>query len=393
MPHDQALYQWNERLATHFPELPAAHRGWLATASFGIALARCAAVSAVALQLAIRLGLSLATARQRLRELYQPAAVKAGHRRQDLDPTTCFGPLLRWATAGSTDRRLAVALDPTDVAGRFLVLTISVLYRSCAIPVAWHVQPIHGVGSWNARWERPLRDLRDRLGDGWEVLVLTDRGLESPELFRAITTLGWHPLMRVKAQGKFRPAGWHTGYPLRQFVAAVGRRWTGHGLAYPSGSKLPCTLLACWEADHEEPWLVLTDLAPGAAAPGWYAWRAWIEQGFKRLKSGGWDLERTRMADPERVARWWAAVALATLWALEVGGSDEALGWAGGLRALAALGISLFTLGSRWLQQTLMEGRSAPQGRWHQTEWSIDPRPIDPLQEQDLCQTAGSLPL
>src|SRR5919202_7040540 len=124
MPHDQALYQWNQRLATHFPELPEAQRRWLATASFGIALARCAAVSAVALQLALRLGLALNTVRQRLRELYQPAAIKAGRRRQEFDPTTCSGPLLRWAAAGSTDRRLAVALDPTDLAGRFLVLTI-----------------------------------------------------------------------------------------------------------------------------------------------------------------------------------------------------------------------------------------------------------------------------
>src|SRR4051812_17839711 len=124
MPHDRALYQWNRRLATQFPALPEAHRGWLATASFGIALARCAAVSAVALQLATRWGRALTPARQRLRELYQPATVKAGQRRQDFDPTTCFGPLLRWAVAGSTDHRLAVALDPTDVAGRFLILTI-----------------------------------------------------------------------------------------------------------------------------------------------------------------------------------------------------------------------------------------------------------------------------
>jgi DDE family transposase len=393
MPHDQALYQWNDRLATHFPELPAAHRGWLATASFGIALARCAAVSAVALQLAPRLGLALTTARQRLRELYQPAAVKAGHRRQDFDPTTCFGPLLRWATAGSTDRRLAVALDPTDLAGRFLVLTISVVSRSCAIPVAWHVQPIHGVGSWNDRWKRLLGELRDRRGDGWEVLVLTDRGLESPELFRAIAAPGWHPLMRVKARGKFRPAGWHRGYPMGQFAAAVGRRWKGAGRAYPGGSKLPGTLLACWEAGHEGPWLVLTELAPAAAEVGWYAWRSWIEQGFKRLKSGGWQLERNRMTDPERVARWWAAVAVATLWALEVGGGDAALGWAGGLMALAAVGLSLFRLGACWLQQALMEGREAPRGRWHAAAWPIDPRPSDPLQEQDLCQTAGSLPL
>src|SRR5919202_910997 len=150
MPHDQALYQWDQRLATHGPELPAAQRRWL-------------------------------------------------------------------AAAGSTDRRLAVALDPTDLAGRFLVLTISVLYRSCAIPVAWHVRPIHGPGSWNACWATMLGQLRQRLGDGWEVLVLSDRGLESPELFRAITALGWHPLMRITALGKFRPAGWHRGYPMRQF--------------------------------------------------------------------------------------------------------------------------------------------------------------------------------
>jgi Transposase DDE domain len=393
MPHDQALYQWHDRLATHFPELPEAQRRWLATASFGIALARCAAVSAVALQLAIRLGLALNTVRQRLRELYQPAAVKAGQHRQDFDHTTCFGPLLRWATAGSTDRRLALALDPTDLAGRFLVLTISVLYRSCAIPVAWHVQPIHAAGSWNARWEPLLGALRDRLGADWEVLVLTDRGLESPTLFRAITALGWHPLMRVKTQGKFRPDGWHKGYPMRQFAAAAGRRWKGAGLAYPGGSKLRCTLLACWEAGHAEPWLVLTDLASGAAEVGWYAWRSWIEQGFKRLKSGGWQLDRNRMSDPERVARWLAAVALATLWALEVGGGDATLSWAGGLAGLAAVGLSLFTLGSRWLQQVLMEGQTAPRGHFHAVVWPSDPRPSDPLQEQDLCQTAGSLPL
>lgn len=393
MPHDQALYQWNERLATHFPDLPAAHRGWLATASFGIALARCAAVSAVALQLALRLGLALNAARQRLRELYQPAAVKAGRHRRQFDPTTCFGPLLCWATAGAPGRRVAVALDPTDLAGRFLVLTVSVLYRSCAIPVAWRVRPIHGAGSWNDDWVAMLGALRARLGAGWEVLVLSDRGLESPELFRAITALGWHPLMRVKAHGEFRPAGWHKGYPMGRFAAAAGRRWKGPGLAYPGGSRLPGTLLAGWEAGHEGPWLVLTDLAPGSAEPGWYAWRAWIEQGFKRLKGGGWDLERTRMADPDRVARWWAAVALATLWALEVGGGDEVLAWAGGLAALMALGISLFTLGSRWLQQALMEGHSAPQGRWHRADWPIDRRPIDPLREEELCQTARSLPL
>ena len=393
MPHEHALYQWSDRLAMYFPDLSEAHRGWLATASYGIAVARSASVSAVALRVATLLNLSLDVVRQRLRELYQPAEVKSGHHRRDFDFTLCFGPLPRRATAPCQGRRIALALDPTDLGGRFLVLTVSVLYRSCAIPVAWHVQPVHQAGSWNDRWKELLGALRDRLGDGPEVVVLSDRGLESPELFLAIAGLGWHPLMRVKAHGKFRPEGWHKGYPMRRFAEAVGRRWKGPGVAYPGGSKLACTLLACWEEGHEGPWLVLTDLAPGSAEVGWYGFRAWIEQGFKRLKSGGWKLEENRMSDPERVARWWTAVALATLWALETGGGDEPLTWAGGLERLARRGIALFELGATWLQEALMGAKPLLPGRWHPLTWMIDPRPSDPLEERNWCQNTQSLPL
>ena len=50
----------------------------------------------------------------------------------------------------------------------------------------------------------------------------------SADLFRAIVGLGWHPLMRVKGGGKFRPDGWHKGYPLRGFAPGAGRRWAKH---------------------------------------------------------------------------------------------------------------------------------------------------------------------
>ena len=51
--------------------------------------------------------------------------------------------------------------------------------------------------------------------------------------------------------------------------------------------------------------------------------RAWIEQGFKITKRAGWQWHRTRMTDPERAARLWLAVAVATLWLLSVGGEAE----------------------------------------------------------------------
>ncbi len=51
--------------------------------------------------------------------------------------------------------------------------------------------------------------------------------------------------------------------------------------------------------------------------------RAWIEQGFKVTKRAGGQWQRTRMTEPQRAARLWLAVAVATLWLLSVGGVAE----------------------------------------------------------------------
>ncbi|MGL4551754.1 MAG: transposase, partial [Gemmataceae bacterium] len=85
------------------------------------------------------------------------------------------------------------------------------------------------------------------------------------------------------------------------------------------------TLLARWEEGYAEPWLVLTDLPPESASAAWYGLRTWIEQGFKVIKGGGWDREKTRMEDPERVERSWLVLAVATLWVVALGVADEVL--------------------------------------------------------------------
>jgi hypothetical protein len=217
---------------------------------------------------------------------------------------------------------VALALDATSLGERFTVLACAVVYRGCAVPVAWSVLEANKPGAWHPHWCEMLRRVRDALGPGWTVLVLTDRGLESPELFREITQSGFHPLMRVKTAGKFRPEGWHKFYGLGSFAMREGDRFASRGLAY-SGVKLPCTLLACRVAGCEEAWLVLTDLPSGCADPCWYSLRSWIEQGFKVIKRGGWNWQKTRMTDPTRAERLWAVVSLATLWLVEVGGLAE----------------------------------------------------------------------
>jgi hypothetical protein len=382
MPHAQALYQWTDRVQQLFPDLKTHQARDLAHYSFGAVLARSCGLVRVLAHLAALLLCSFHALRQRLRELYQPAAVQRGGARSAFDYTLCFGPLVRWAASGQKDRRLLLALDPTCHLDRFRVLAVGVLYQGSALPVAWVVQTADQKGAWNDLWKDLLGRLHQALGPGWEVLVLTDRGLESADLFRAIVGLGWHPLLRVKKAGTFRPVGWRKGYAMKGFAPAVGRRWAGAGLAYPTGARLPCTLLASWDEGHEEAWLILTDLPARAANPAWYAWRMWIEHGFKVIKSGCWQWQHTRMTDPERAARLWAVLAVATLWMMEIGGEGQALPLPGWPRL-----VSLVQAGLARLLSALCRGEALPQGRLLEQDWPAPDGKSDQLTESmmNLC--------
>lgn len=320
------VYEWADVIATHLPQLTKPQATVLALWSYGMVLARSCALTAVTVLLAALLQAKENTVRQRLREFTYEAAAKRGEQRTELDVASCWRPLLAWVLADWSSPQLALALDPTTLGDRFVVLTVSVLYRGCAIPVAWQVVPANRPGAWRPHWLRLLRLLHRAVPRHLTVLVLADRGLYARWLFRRIVRLGWHPLLRVNAQGTFRPAGTARYQSLRSFVPEPGTAWQGRGTAFQGPDRrLECTLLAYWAVGCEEPWLVLTDLPPDASDVRWYGLRAWIEQGFKIIKRGGWQWQRTRMTDPDRAARLWLAIAVATLWLLQVGGAADAV--------------------------------------------------------------------
>jgi hypothetical protein len=325
MSCQRAVYQWTAVVTTHLPHLSKPQATVLALWSVGMVLARSCALSAVSTFVARGLERKPHTVRQQLREFCYEAKAKRGQPRREVQVETCFTPLLAWVVSWWEGQQLAVALDATTLGQRFVVLVISVLYRGCAIPVAWTVLPAGEKHAWRAEWLRMLRQVRAAVPRRFFVLVVADRGLYARWLFRRIVRLGWHPLLRINVGGTFRPAASARYQPLRNLVPQPGTQWAGRGTAFVGPRRrLNCTLLARWEKGYTDPWLLLTDLAPGAGEACWYGLRAWIEQGFKITKRGGWQWQRTRMTDPQRAARLWLAVAVATLWLLSVGGEADA---------------------------------------------------------------------
>jgi hypothetical protein len=125
------LYRWPEQLGSRFPGLPPVFVALLALWSLGMILARRCGLDSAAAHLAPLLGQKDNTVRQRLREFYQEKEAKAGAKRgaprRDFDVTACFAPLLAWALSFWPCRRLALALDVTNLGDRFHVLCVSVL--------------------------------------------------------------------------------------------------------------------------------------------------------------------------------------------------------------------------------------------------------------------------
>ena len=187
-------------------------------------LAKCCGLNWVTAMLASTLGEKEGNLRQRLREWCWEKEQKKGLQRTDWEVRQSFKPLLKWVLSlwRAEERQLALAMDATSLKDIFVVLSISVVYRGCAIPVAWAVLPEGKPGSW------------------------------------------------------------------------------------------------------KEPWFILTDLPPESASAAWYAMRSWIEDCFKDFKRDGWQWQKTRMSDPARAARFWLALAVATLWVVSAGGEADA---------------------------------------------------------------------
>jgi len=384
------VLEWTKIIQTHLPHLSKPQATVLALWSLGMVLARSCALTAVSAFLATWLGRKEPAVYQQLREFCYEATAKRGTARQELVVETCFVPLLGWGVAQWEGTQLALALDATTLGTRFTVLAISVVYRGCAIPVAWTVLAATAKHAWRREWLRMLRQVHRAVPRTWTVLVLADRGLYARWLFRRITRLGWHPFLRINTGGTFRPTGQVRGVPLQTLVPEPGTTWQGTGIAFKGRDRqLHCTLLACWEAGYKDPWLILTDLPPEASTACWYGLRAWIEQGFKITKRAGWQWQRTHMTQPERAARLWLAVAVATLWLLRVGGEADATIPVSTVRDVTALVpeprrtrratrlrlVSVFRRGWNLILVALLDHAPLPLGRFVPEPWPAVPVP------------------
>ncbi len=371
----KAVVQLESQLSVYLPDLSSAQRKGLAFWVVGTVLAGSACLNAVFSILASEVA-DHGRLRQRLRMwLRDRPSTQGWYSGPAVEVRSCFGPLLRWILSLWQGTALVLALDPTTLRDRVTCLAVSVVYRGCALPVAWQVVPAQEAsGSWAEAYCGLLQLLAPAIPRRTQVTALCDRGLASPRLWQAICGQGWPVYMRYQRDITFQSqAG--ARLPVTAWV-------TQPGTAFGRGRQRRCTLVAVWGADQQQPWFLLTDQPPAAVSLQLYGLRVWVEQGFRILKRAGWHWHRTRRLAPRRAERHWLVMAIATLLTLAHGTRvedaqrlgrhpwrltlDKGISWVGigsGIRigGPAPRGAGPGAAGATG--QRLCEGRKAPWGR------------------------------
>ena len=215
-------------------------------------------------------------------------------------------------------KQIILLVDLTKLAGRLDVMMVGLAYRKRCIPLAWRCMA--GQQTWEKAQVLVISELLSWIApavpEGQCPIVEADRGIgNSSALARAVADLGWYFLFRVRDNVRVRLADGRER--ILADLIQPGRQWSGTGEVFKKGGWIQAHIHLIWKRSMDEPWCIVTNHPQAMAA--WYAVRMWQEEGFRDLKSGGWQWHRSQVRQPDHAERLILALTLAYAWTLSLG--------------------------------------------------------------------------
>jgi hypothetical protein len=268
-----------------------------------------------------------------------------------------YKKVLEHVFGGWSNVSVTIILDGVMLFGdRWQVFRVSVLHGCRAVPLAWMVVEGKGlvkVNKLKGMLNKVQRFLKKHVKD---VLFLADAGFRDWDWAQLCTELGWNYGIRI-ACNTYLTLLDGTTERLDRLVPKNRNRYFQNAWL-TKDAKWQANVSVTWTTDKDgqpEMVAVMTNQLACRARLREYAKRMSIEQSFRDDKSGGFDLEHTRLQHADRVDHLLLAIAIATLWCHELGefvlkhGDD----FRRQIDPAFQRTLSLFQLGLRWLKRCL----------------------------------------
>lgn len=277
---------------------------------------------------------------------------------KDVTPEAVWLPFARAVLAALAHTPLTIVVDGTTAGRGCMVLMASVVYHGRAIPLLWTV--VKGKKGHLPQDEHCalIARLQNVIPDTAQVLLLGDGEFDGTQLQSALATAGWDYVCRtginitIYAQNRVFPVG---ALPLKrgEAVALADVEMTAERYG-------PVLVLGIWDTNQDTPIYLVTSLSDPEAAADWYRLRFRIEGMFANHKSRGFQIHKSHLCKPERLARLLLATSLAYLWVHEVAMFAQAHGWVAQFHRTDRCDLSVFQIGLRAMQYARRERKRLP---------------------------------
>lgn len=303
MSHQQ-VYQWMTEIARQMPSLGKWQAKGLALFSLGVIWSERSTLTKVAEKLG-HFGSADSLERRFQRWVSNPR----------INITVCLTWWVRWVVKTFDHDKLVLLVDETKLSKHLSVMMVGVAYEQRCIPLVWRCYHQHQ--GQVALIKELLQLIAQAVSFTYPPLVQADRGIgTSPALIGGIKEIGWRYLFRVQNHTKVLTRQGHF-VALNRVVHKPGQQWSGYGVVFKRRGRVRAYVHVVWARGQREPWCLVTNdpLVVGS----WYAIRVWQEEGFRDLKSGGWQWQRSRVWQPDHAERLVLVLALAYAWTLTQG--------------------------------------------------------------------------
>ena len=271
-----------------------------------------------------------------------------------------YKKVLKHVLSGWSQVEAYLILDGVMIFGdHWQVFRVSLRHGCRAIPIAWTIVEGNGLVKVNK-----LKDMLEKVQRFMKryvkrVTLLADAGFRDCDWAQLCEELGWNYGIRIACNTYITlPEG--TSDRLDHWVP-VNRNRYFQNVFLTREIKLQTNVSVTWTTDAKgqpEMVAIITDQIACRARLREYGYRMSIEQSFRDDKSGGFDLEHTRLQHAQRIDHLLLAMAIATLWCHELG--EFVLKQGESARCLVDPAhertLSLFQLGLRWLKRILATG-------------------------------------
>jgi len=250
----------------------------------------------------------------------------------------------------SQSGNLVFSIDGSTAGRGCMVLMISVIYRNRALPIVWHVVKAKKGHLPEQTHRDLLKDLAEIVPSTSEVSIVGDGEYDGCDWQADIKALGWNYVLRTGV-GRLIETEPGEEAKLGSMIPAEGQHFFMlYGVKFTKKKYGPVNVLIQHEKGYREPIYLLSNLDFPERISKLYKKRFKIETFFSDQKSRGFNIQRSKIGKPERLAKLLIATCLAYVLCIIAGVKCSKSEFYSRVHRKDRCDLSLFSLGIRFIE-------------------------------------------